>query len=472
MEGIGPDHASGQKLRADGYGTVTDSSAPDPHPSTRSPAANWPAPLAEEAYYGLAGWIVRAIEPHTEADPAAILLQLLAAFGSAVGPKPHFIVEADRHGLNTFVVLVGQTSKGRKGSAWGRVERLLRDADPIWVSDHVKGGLSSGEGLIYAVRDPNNSGGVVDPGVTDKRLLDLESEFASTLRVIGREGNTLSATIRQAWDTGNLAVLTRNNPLRATGAHISIIGHVTRDELRRYLTRTETANGFANRFLWACTQRARILPEGGGEPEALDDLVIHLRAVVEDGRTIGEIGFDDEARAIWYAVYESLSEGKPGMFGAVISRAEAQTRRLAAVYTLLDGAEVTTAAHLLAGLAIWQYCEESARYIFGTVLGNPTADAIVRALAERGPLSQTDVGDLFGRHRGPDDIAEAQNLLEALGLVRVHREETGGRPRMMWELTGDSSLNSLVSLSGGTVDYLGLARKRLHALKAPDQDAT
>src|SRR5712671_70478 len=70
---------------------------------------HWPDPLPSEAYHGLAGEIVRAIEPHTEADPAALLLQLLAGFGSIVGRKPHFRAEADRHYLNLFVVLVGTT---------------------------------------------------------------------------------------------------------------------------------------------------------------------------------------------------------------------------------------------------------------------------------------------------------------------------------------------------------------------------
>lgn len=39
----------------------------------------WPEPLDEEAYYGLAGEIVKTIAPHTEADPAGLLLQLLTA---------------------------------------------------------------------------------------------------------------------------------------------------------------------------------------------------------------------------------------------------------------------------------------------------------------------------------------------------------------------------------------------------------
>ena len=57
--------------------------------------------------------------------------------------------------------------------------------------------LSSGEGLIYAVRDrvegENQKGEAVllDGGVEDKRLLVLEAELAGVLKVMSREGNTL-----------------------------------------------------------------------------------------------------------------------------------------------------------------------------------------------------------------------------------------------------------------------------------------
>jgi hypothetical protein len=37
--------------------------------------------LAPEALYGLAGEIVHRLEPHSEADPAALLVSTLATFG-------------------------------------------------------------------------------------------------------------------------------------------------------------------------------------------------------------------------------------------------------------------------------------------------------------------------------------------------------------------------------------------------------
>ena len=112
----------------------------------------WPM-LDQEARYGLPGDVLEAIEPHTEADPAAVLANLLVGFGNAAGRSAHIRVGADRHGLNLNALLVGPTAKGRKGMSWNYVRELLHAVDPFWVDDKVLGGLSSGEGLIYAVRD-------------------------------------------------------------------------------------------------------------------------------------------------------------------------------------------------------------------------------------------------------------------------------------------------------------------------------
>src|ERR1700752_454987 len=211
------------------------------------------------AFFGPAGDIVRIIEPHSEADPAALLVQVLVAFGNCAGRAAHFSVEADRHYPNLNAVLVGATSKGRKGTSWGHVKRLFETIDASWSDERIQHGLSSGEGLICAVRDvvPNHN------DIDDKRLLVLESEFATVLRAMVRQGNVLSAVLRQAWDSGDLRILTRNDPVKATGAHISVMGHITAEELKRNLTRTEVANGFANRFLWVETNRSKCLPEGG-----------------------------------------------------------------------------------------------------------------------------------------------------------------------------------------------------------------
>ena len=386
--------------------------------------------LSEQAYHGLAGEIVRAIEPDTEADPIAILLNVLVYFGNAAGRSLHTTVEADRHGTNLFVVQVGETSKARKGTAKGHADKLFRFANAAWVGERVKGGLSSGEGLTWHVRD-----GDAQEADTDRRLLAYEPEFAAVLKVLSRDGNTLSSTLRQAWDSGTLDILTKNNPIRATAAHVSVLAHVTKEDLLRYLTETEAGNGFGNRFLWAAVKRSKLLPEGGKQID-YGPLGDSLRKALAKARTMGEITRDDSARALWRERYPELSEGRPGLFGSLTARGEAQVTRLSLLYAALDQSSRITEAHLSAALALWDYCRESARYIFGDALGDAVADTILAALRRSGPLSRTDISKLFQGNQPSRRIDDALTVLEKRRLARGERDSgTGGRPVEMWAAT-------------------------------------
>jgi len=408
----------------------------------------WPSPMAEQAFHGVAGDFVRAVEPHTEADVAALLIQFLSFFGNVIGRSAYFLVEADKHYLNLFTTLVGETAKGRKGTSLGHVKSTFNEVDPEWKDSRMMSGLSSGEGLIWQVRDPiekkeaiRERGKVTgyqevitDHGEDDKRLMVIEPEFASTLRVIGRDGNNLSPMIRQAWDDGRLTTLTKNSPARATGAHISIIGHITKDELRRYLDRTETANGFANRFIWLCVKRSKALPEGGRIHEVnFQPILEKLSRAIEIAKSTTEIRKTDDAKKIWADVYEELSEGKLGLLGAVISRGEAQVMRLASIYAMLDQSSYIKEEHLHAALAIWDYSEASARYIFGDATGDPISDRILEAIREApGGLTRTEINKIFSGNREKEKLQSALSLLETHGLIQKRMEETGGRPVEKW----------------------------------------
>jgi hypothetical protein len=401
----------------------------------------WPV-LADEAFYGLAGDIVRSIEPHTEADPVAVLANQLVAFGNAAGRGAFLRVGSDVHYPKLNIGLVGETSKGRKGMSWGYPRELMHAVDSEWTNERVLHGLSSGEGLIYAVRDrvegENKDGEkvVVDPGVEDKRLLVLEAELAGVLKVMSRDGNTLSPVIRQAWDGDRLQVMTRNNPMKATGAHVSIVGHITKAELLRHLTETERANGFANRFIWLMVKRSKELPFGGEWYKVnAAPLIRRLTSALEFAATPVVITWGEDAEAIWREVYGPLSAGQPGLFGAVVSRAEAQVVRLAALYAVMNESCEIQSGHLRAALALWNYAEQSARYIFGDATGDPTADQILEALRAAGQdgMTRTEISNLFKRNKSADSIARA--LTDLLKVGRVRREldtDTGGRAAERW----------------------------------------
>lgn len=415
--------------------------------SIHSMAVSWPTPPRPDAFYGLAGELVSVIEPHSEADPVALLSQLLVGFGNVIGRGPYFQVEADKHPTNLFMVLVGPTSRARKGSALSQVKRLLRDADTNWADSCVLSGLSSGEGIIWAVRDAifsKDGEKCWDVGGQDKRLLAVEPEFAQQLKLMARESNILSTVLRQAWDDGNLRTLTKNNPAQATGAHISIIGHITQQELRRYLNETELGNGFGNRFLWICAKRSKSLPEGGKLDENdLLPLIQKLAATIKWARKIKKTRRSAKARSLWAGVYPELSQGSAGLLGAVTSRAEAQVTRLALIYALLDRSSVIRTSHLRAALALWDYVEASARFIFGDSLGDPIADEILRALrVNPSGLTRTEISNLFGGHRKGADISRALVVLVQSGLASCRSELTGGRPDERWSVLLEDAKNA------------------------------
>ena len=414
-----------------------------------TPREQWPV-LDAAALHGLAGEVVELLGPHTEADPVALLASFLAEVGAMLNRAPHLILDGTFHPLLFWPVLVGQSSKSRKGTAGKRIERLLALADLTWTRGECRGTLSSGEGLAFAVRDAQYKEiaikehgrpigetyrECVDSGVTDKRLFLVQPEFGAVLRVMGRDGNSLSGVLRDAWDGLTLAPMTKANRIRATDPHIGLVGQVTQDELRRNLTDTEVSNGFGNRFVWLAVRRSKELPEPSSPKEnALMTLASQIQHAIQYGRTMDEIRRTDAAREAWAAIYHDLSADRQGLAGALLGGAEAQVMRLSALYAVLDRQPAIDLIHLKAALALWQYAEASTRTIFGDCLGDPDADSILRAIQVSGELSDSDLSNLFGRHRSAAKLERAKAIILETARAYCETVQTGGRPRMVWRL--------------------------------------
>jgi len=388
----------------------------------------WPAPPADAAFCGLIGEIAQVLSPATEADPTAIVVQLLVSLGSLLGRSPHYRVGASRHHTNEFVVLVGPSSSGRKGSSWDVVEAVLAEIDEAFVAGRVTAGLSSGEGLIWHVRDGQHG------EASDPRLLVLEPELAFVLKASSREQNTLSPVLRNAWDGRVLQVITKHDPARSSSAHVSIIGHITAPELLRHVSGLEMANGFLNRFLLIAVRRVRLLPEGG-EPDhvALAPLLARLRGAVRHARSAGALGLNAEARTLWWEVYPRLSAGRPGLLGAVLGRAEAHVVRLALIYALLDHSHEIGITHLKGALALWDYAARSGAFVFGDSTGDRVADEIWRTISTREEgITRSEIRDLFDRNKTKSEIDAALTSLVAAGRIERGVITGRGRPAEVW----------------------------------------
>ncbi len=376
------------------------------------------------AFYGLPGEVVSSLAPHTEADPMALLVDLLACFGNAVGLGPHMWVDSSRHRPRLNVVVAGASSRSRKGTSRGVIRRVMEVADEEWSSTCEVSGLSTGEGLIEALRARK-----------DPRLLVVEPEFSRVLRVAGRDGNTLSEVVRDLWDRDRAAVLTRGSPLSVRGKHVSLIVHITVEELTQRLNGLEAANGFGNRFIFIWVKRRRLLPMGNSvDPSLVEDLGRRIGAVLEKARTISEMRWRVEAEEPWIHFYRSLGDDVRGMVGALGARAEAQALRLAMIYALLDGESGIGPEHLEPALAIWDYSEQSLERIFGKASGDPVHDRVVAALSRAGSrgLTKTQIHGALGRHHRGEELDRVLSELVKEDLLTEHVEPTSGRPRTMF----------------------------------------
>ena len=386
----------------------------------------------------MAGDYVRFIEPHTEADKVALLIQFLAYFGNIIGRSAFFQVEGNQHYTNLFCVLVGDTASGRKGTSFGRVREVYKDLDAHHQSECIVSGLASGEGLLYHVRDAqyiqkkNTKTGeaediLADGGVTDKRLLVVEGEFAQVLRVQGREGNSLSAIIRSFWDSGNARNLTKNSPLKTTDAHVSIVGHITKTELINCLSEVESANGYANRFLWICVRRSKFLPFGSNlDGSDLMNINADISSRIRFARDIKEIRFSNAAKELWIAGYRHLETSRFGFVAKVTQRASPYVLRLSCIFAVLDAQTEIRREHLEAALAVWQFCEDSAKYIFGEKIGSKTADTILDALRQtENGLTRTAIhNDIFQKNLNAKEIKAALQILVDADLIESQTQPT------------------------------------------------
>jgi hypothetical protein len=410
----------------------------------------WPT-LSAKALPGIVGEIVRAACKTSEADPAAVLGSVLAWFGASFGTQPHVMVGDTRHFSRLFCFKVGASARARKGTSEDPVKRVFRAAEQLDLAHSVvciplevsPGPLSTGEGLVRAVRDPSEEkdkdGSPIDLGVSDKRLLIIEAELGAPLKAAQREGNTLSAILRMAWESGDIAPLTKSNRIKTSGAHISIIGHITREELTQVLRSSDVWNGFANRVLWFCVKRAKLVPfPEPMPPETIETLARSVREILHKSGGVGRIEWSPEAKEQWGAMYEEISADEPGAFGVVTARAEAQLQRLAMIYALIDGSQTIQPEHFFAAVAVWEYAKASAKLIFGSVSPDPKRNKVLDIL-RGGPRTQTQINDGFGGHLKGATLTALLEDIQASGEIDSETRMTSGRPVTVWSLRSRGS---------------------------------
>jgi hypothetical protein len=397
-----------------------------------------PPPSADPAmFYGILGDLVHAADPTTEADPAGVLASLLAGAGVAAGPGPHVQVGNTRHPLLIWPLLFGRTGSGRKGEATGTAELFLRGAVYDWPEISVTG-LSSGEGLIERIRDPQSEDD--DGGTMDKRLCVTETEFSTVMARARREGSTLGTVLRQAWDARTLAVLTRV-AYKATMPHVAIIGHIPPKEFRMRLAESDMVGGSYNRFLPVYVERSKKLPIPQGIPEPLlTAMAAQFRQAIGKARELSRIHLGEHATRLWSAdLYDEFTaaDDEDHAWTEFTRRAAPYCLRIAALHAALDGTALITPAHLAAAAALVRYSIASAVYVLDTQRRDPRLDRIRRAIDGAGPagLGRAEISGLFSRKVTKRQLDELLDGLTGSGQYEAVDTPTGGRPAQRYRRT-------------------------------------
>ena len=369
--------------------------------------------------YGLVGDVAQAGSINTEANPFAIAAAMLAYLGAAVGRGPYMPIGDDWNHARLFMVHVGRSSRGRKGTAKKlifRINSAVKAKDEHLVPQVHRGGLSTREGLALMIHDGYNEGKNEVLAIEDKRLLVVESEFANILHQSKRDGNTLSAALRDAWDGTSIRPAVKTCRVWATDPHIGIIGDVTPSELRELMHARELTNGFANRFIFFWAEGDKVLPFPKYTPkyvvEALADRVAQVLRFAGADRHVDKdvmpMEFSTEAASLYARLYRGeLRDRSAGEhITALLDRRAPVLLRLAMLFALTDQTSVIAVAHINAAMAWVRYWVDSVKFIFqsavdeaGAAATTDMAQRIVTYLTAHGQATRTGLTKgCFGGH--------------------------------------------------------------------------
>lgn len=419
--------------------------------------------------YGLVGEVARAGGDTTEANPFAIAANFITFLSCAVGRGPFMYVGNTRHHSRQFMLHIGRSGRGRKGDAVSlisRIEWAVRKLNPNATPQVHRGGLSSREGLVYLIHDGFTEGKTEIEAIHDKRLMVIESEFANVLHQSKREGNTLSAALRDCWDGVSMKPATKSSRLWATDPHIALIGAVTPSELLGLMASRELTNGFANRFLMFWAERTKILAFPRATPQgvvdALAERVLEVLKFCQAEHWAEkdnmQVEFSLDARKRYEALYKGeLNDNSAGeRITALIERRAPMLLRLAMLFALCDMATTVEVHHVNAALAWVRFSVDSIKFIFGSAADevavaetNDTALRIVDYLKANVRASRKEFTKVcFQGHTSKSRIDAALDELLSSNPPRIKVESiprpkgSPGSATKIYQLTGANSANS------------------------------
>lgn len=398
--------------------------------------------INEDAFYGLAGNFINEVAKHSEASRAALLFQFLVEVGNILGDKFYKPIGGASIHTNEFCIIIGDTSKARKGTSLKAINFFMKKIWKETFSRRIINGLSTGEGIIWSLRDPiyetyeNKQGErktkLIDPGVEFKSAIFIEQEFSKLLKVGKRESNNVSEVLRDAWDLEVLQSLSKTQPARATNTFISLIGHITSEEFLKSISQVDRSNGFLNRFLFCHSFRDKIISNPinfetlSSQMSSLTDLYCLKSFIDNSDRT--EITLSLDAQAWWDKFYTEYGSSPDGLYPEIKARTENHIMKIAMIYALLDLSYVVNVNHLKAARAVVDYSNDTVDYIFTKEEkreSNNEKKILEFIKLQGGKVSRTDISyKLFFKKAKSDQINSYRDKLIQLGKIKIINEKS------------------------------------------------
>jgi hypothetical protein len=246
-----------------------------------------------------------------------------------------------------------------------------------------------------------------------------------------REGSALSATLRAAWEGGDLSTL-NVKARRAPESHVGIIAHITPKEFGAKLSAADMAGGTYNRFLPLYVARSKFLPGStGADPTLITEFGAALLDRLRRGSQLEGITVSPAAQTGWLRLYIEFGSdtGEDGPVEQFISRAAPNCLRLAAIHAAIDGTNQIRPEHLDPAAALIRYAIASARAIFGA---DPALTRLADYINAAGPTGRTREeirNDHFQRNTPANQINDLLGHLTKTGhITQTTRPRPDGRP--------------------------------------------
>lgn len=424
-----------------------------------------PPKINKDAFWGLLDDMANVATANTEANKIAVAVNTMAMLAAVLGREDITYPFGDSQtDIRPSFLIIGATGVGKGISenlprrVFDKADQILRDKNPVpHMSLNIhNGGLSSGEGIAHAIRDPSDQkdkdGNLIDEGVIDKRLLVIEPEFSNVLAHCKRDGNTLSSVIRNLHDGIDIKPLTKSNKTKASRPHVVIVGHITPCELLDKISKTDIANGFLNRFMMLHIRLEKLVAAPTRTEEqyvnGLADDVVRIIQFIRLGVTMTEAPCFTE---YFEKEYPKLRQPKvSGVIQTLFARAPQYARMLAMMFALMDTKTRIEKTHLQAAIYWLEYWKNSIAYIFQEeakerelertqVLADKVHVAIREIYKQKGRCSQTDISDYFNRNKTKKELRGAIEYLlgqtPALITEETEKPSGGGRSVQLFRPT-------------------------------------